>query len=76
MANTLAVLLLLDLVVVLDDLDLDDLLKIVVVEIGRCVGLRDGLRVGFLVGFQVQGIKPIGPDGKRVGLVVGSIVLQ
>lgn len=75
----MAVLLLLDLVVVLDDLDLDDLLKIVVVEIGRCVGLLDGLRVGFLVGFQVQGIKPIagvGPDGKRVGLVVGSIVLQ
>lgn len=75
MANTLAVLLLLDLVVVLDDLDLDDLLKIVVVEIGRCVGLLDGLRVGVLV-VQVQGIKPIGPDGKRVGLVVGSIVLQ
>lgn len=71
----MAVLLLLDLVVVLDDLDLDDLLKIVVVEIGRCVGLLDGLRVGFLV-VQVQGIKPIGPDGKRVGLVVGSIVLQ
>lgn len=71
----MAVLLLLDLVVVLDDLDLDDLLKIVVVEIGRCVGLLDGLRVGALV-VQVQGIKPIGPDGKRVGLVVGSIVLQ